>query len=96
MARCAAKVTASALPAAAVAEFGIPALAVLVLLAVLILAVICWVIVSQDRTNRVSQILLARRGTPTPQPVSAVLTEGSGLMKPILQRVTSHKNRGAR
>jgi hypothetical protein len=70
VARYAARVAVCTLPAAAVVGFGIPALITLVLLAVLSLAVACWVIASQDRTNRVSQLLLARRGTPSNKSVS--------------------------
>jgi hypothetical protein len=50
--------------AAAVAALGLPALIALGGLAVLVLTAACWVIASQDRTNRVSQLLLARRGDP--------------------------------
>jgi hypothetical protein len=39
-----------------------PALGALVFLAIAVLAVICWVIASGDRTDRVSQMMLARRG----------------------------------
>jgi hypothetical protein len=62
MLRHAGKMAAVALPAGLVAGLGLPALGALVFLAVLALAVACWVISSGDRTNRVSQILLARRG----------------------------------
>ena len=65
MARHAAGVAARVLPlAAAVAALGMPAIAALAALAGLALAAACWVIASQDRTNRVSQLLLARRGDP--------------------------------
>jgi len=50
------------LPAALLAGLGMPALGALVFLAVLSLAVVCWVIGSGDRTERVSRILLAGRG----------------------------------
>jgi hypothetical protein len=62
MLKHAGKVASGMLSAALVAGLGIPALGALVFLAVLVLAVTCWVISSGDRTNRVSQILLARRG----------------------------------
>jgi hypothetical protein len=50
------------LPAALLAELGMSALWALVFLAIVVLAVICWVIASGDRTDRVSQMMLARRG----------------------------------
>jgi len=51
-----------ALPAALLAELGMPTLGAVVFLAVMALAVACWVIASGDRTNRVSQMMLALRG----------------------------------
>lgn len=60
--RGACKVAAGMLPAALVAGLGLPALCGLLLLAVLVLAVACWVIGSRDRTERVSRMLLAWRG----------------------------------
>jgi hypothetical protein len=81
MGRYAAKAAAGLIPAATVARLGMPALGALVLLAVLTLAVACWVIVSQDRTNRVSQILLARRGTPAAEPVPTGRTGRTGRLK---------------
>ena len=58
------------LPAVALVRLGIPALAAVVFLVVLVLAVICWVISSADRTDRVNRMMLARQGnarclTPT-------------------------------
>ncbi len=50
------------LPAAVLVRLGMPALAALVFLAVLVLGVICWVIASDDRSGRVNRILLARQG----------------------------------
>jgi hypothetical protein len=60
--RRAGKVAAGALPAALVAGLGLPALGALVLLFVAMLGVACWVIRSEDRTARVSRMLLAWRG----------------------------------
>ena len=60
--RRAGKVAAGALPAALVAGLGLPALGALVLLFVAVLGVACWVIRSEDRTARVSRVLLAWRG----------------------------------
>jgi hypothetical protein len=56
------RIAAGALPAALLAKFGMPALGALVFLAIVVLAVICWVIASGDRTDRVSRIMLAGRG----------------------------------
>jgi hypothetical protein len=65
MPRHAGKVAAGALPAALVAGLGLPALGGLIFLAVLMLGTACWVIGSEDRTARLSRILLAWRATPT-------------------------------
>ena len=62
MLRHAGRTAAGVLPAALPAELGMPALGALVFLAIVVLAVICWVIASGDRTDRVSQMMLARRG----------------------------------
>jgi hypothetical protein len=62
MLRRAGRMAAGALPAALLAKLGMPALAAAVFLTVVAVAVICWVIASGDRTNRVSQMMLARRG----------------------------------
>jgi hypothetical protein len=91
MGRYAAKAAAGLIPAAAVARLGMPALGALVLLAVLILAFVCWVIVSQDRTNRVSQLLLARRGTPAAEPAPAVPPARTGTLKRTLAPVTGRE-----
>ena len=56
------KVVAGALPAVLVAGLGLPALGALVLLTVVVVGVACWVIHSEDRTDRVSRVLLAWRG----------------------------------
>jgi hypothetical protein len=56
------KVAAGAASAALVTGLGLPALGGLVFLAVLVLGAACWVIGSQDRTERVSRVLLAWRG----------------------------------
>jgi hypothetical protein len=55
------RMAAGALPAALMAKLGMPALDAVVFLAVMVLAVICWVIASGDRTDRVSQMMLAWR-----------------------------------
>ena len=53
------------LPAALLLRLGIPALGALVFLAVLVLGVICWIIGSADRSDRVTRMMLARRGDAT-------------------------------
>jgi hypothetical protein len=77
MFRRACKIAAGVAPAALVAGLGLPALGGLVFLAVLALGAACWVIGSEDRTNRVSRVLLAWRGnascltpgtSPSPSP----------------------------
>jgi hypothetical protein len=50
------------LPAALLAQLGMPALAAAVFLAVAALAVVCWIIGSDARTGRVARMMLARRG----------------------------------
>jgi hypothetical protein len=53
---------AGVLPAAVLARLGLPALAALVLLGVLVLAVICWIIGNGDRSDRVTRMMLATKG----------------------------------
>jgi phage shock protein PspC (stress-responsive transcriptional regulator) len=43
-------------------RIGVPALAVVVVLTVLVLGVACWVINNPDRSDRVNRMMLARRG----------------------------------
>jgi hypothetical protein len=62
MLRHAGKMAAGMLSAGLVAGLGLPTLGALVFLAVLVLGVTCWVIGSDDRANRVTRIMLARRG----------------------------------
>jgi hypothetical protein len=62
MLKRAGQVTAGALPAAVLAGLGLPALGALVFLAVLMLGVICWIINSEDRSARVTRMILARHG----------------------------------
>jgi hypothetical protein len=86
--------------ATAAARLGMPALIALVSLAALVLAVACWVtywvLGSQDRTNRASQILLARQGIPAAAPVPEVSTANSRVLTRMLQLVTNRKTIGAR
>lgn len=56
------QVVAGTLPAALLVRLGMPVLAALFSLAVLVLGVICWIIGSQERSDRVARMMLARRG----------------------------------
>jgi hypothetical protein len=58
------RAAAGALPAALVAEVGMPALGAVVFLAILVVRVICWIIGSGDRSERVTRMILARTGAP--------------------------------
>lgn len=63
------------LPAALIARLGMPALAAGVFLAVLALLVICWIVSNDDRCERVSRIMLARRGN------ASCLKPGAGMAR---------------
>ena len=56
------KVATGAATTVLVARLGLPALGGLVLLTVLVLGMICWIISSDERSARVSRMMLARRG----------------------------------
>ncbi len=56
------RAVAGMLPTAVLARLGMPALAAVVFLAVLVLGVACWVISNPDRSDRVIRMMLARRG----------------------------------
>jgi hypothetical protein len=56
------QVAAGVLPAAAFVRLGIPALAAAVSLVVLVAGVTCWVLSSDDRSDRLNRMLLARQG----------------------------------
>jgi hypothetical protein len=62
------KVAAGIIPAAALARLGLPALGTLIFLAVLGAGVTCWLLGSDARTARISQVLLAWRGNPGSPP----------------------------
>jgi hypothetical protein len=62
MLKCVAKAGAGVVPAGLVAGLGLPALGALVFLAAAVLGLICWVIGNQDRSDRVTQMILARTG----------------------------------
>jgi hypothetical protein len=56
------RTAAKVLPAAALTKLGIPALAGLIFIAVLILGVSCWIIGNEERSDRVIRMILARQG----------------------------------
>jgi hypothetical protein len=69
------RMAAGVLPAAVLVRLGLPALAALVLLGVLLLVVFCWILSNGDRSDRLTRMLLARHGdasclAPNPAAVS--------------------------
>jgi hypothetical protein len=50
------------LPAALLVRLGVPVLAALFFLAIIVLGVTCWIISDPERSDRVNRMLLARRG----------------------------------
>jgi hypothetical protein len=60
--KSATRAAAGMLPAAVLIRLGMPALAAVVFLTVLILGMTCWIISSDERTSRVNRMMLARRG----------------------------------
>jgi hypothetical protein len=60
--RRAGRVAVGLLPTAVLARLGMPALATVVFLAVLALGAACWVIASDDRSDRVTRMIYARNG----------------------------------
>jgi hypothetical protein len=82
------QVTVGMLPAAILARLGMPALAALVFLAVLVLGVACWIISNPERSDRVNRMMLARRGNAT------CLTQGPPpASPPSSRRRSSHRRR---
>jgi len=78
--RHARRAAAVVLPAGLLAQLGMPALAALVFLAVLALAAGCWVISNDGRSDRVTRMILARRGDArslAPQPPATTSLPGS-------------------
>ena len=64
------------LPTGLLAQLGMPALAALVFLAVLVLGVTCWIIGNGDRSDRVTRMIFARQGDArclVPDPSAASL-----------------------
>ena len=57
-----ARTAAGMLPAALFIRLGLPALGALVFLAVLVLGIICWIVGNADRSDRVTRMILAKRG----------------------------------
>ena len=81
MLRHAGKTAAGMLPTALIAGLGLPALGALVFRAVLGLGVICWIISSDDRANRVTRMVHARlraRGSGRPGSKCRSMTGPSG------------------
>jgi len=66
--RATAKAVATAVPMAELARLGLPTLAAALGLAVMVLIVVCWVLASDARCERMSKILRAWRGTATHPP----------------------------
>jgi hypothetical protein len=58
------QVAAAIVPATLLTQLGMPMLAALIFLAVLVIAAICWTINSKDRSDNVSRIIFARKGDP--------------------------------
>jgi len=58
------KVVAGAFPAVVLARLGLSALGTVVFLAVLVAGVTCWLLGSDARAARASQVLLAWKGNP--------------------------------
>ncbi len=56
------RAAAGMVPATILVRLGVPALAALVFLAVLVLGVTCWIISSGDRSDRVTRMIFARQG----------------------------------
>jgi hypothetical protein len=56
------KVAGGAVSAVLVARSGLPGLVALVFLAILVIGVACWILLSDARADRVSRVLLAWRG----------------------------------
>jgi hypothetical protein len=62
--RHAGKAVAVMVPVSQLARLGLPALIVLGSLVILVLAVSCWIIASDDRSSRMAWLMLAARGRP--------------------------------
>jgi hypothetical protein len=85
-----ARAAAAGLPAALLAGLGIPALGALVFLTVLVLGVICWIIDDEDRSERVTRMLLARTGDPR-----RLTTAPASRSRPDRRRPAAHPARDA-
>lgn len=84
------RAVAGLLPAALLAQLGMPALAALVFLAVLVLGVICWIVNNDDRCERVSRIMLARRGNARCLKPGAEMTGRPSRVNAKLSKVMAH------
>jgi len=99
--RHAGQAVAGVLPAAILARLGVPALATVVFLIVLVLAVACWIINSDDRTGRVARMMLAKQGdarclgtgAPTPSPPTPLPTSSFSVREEVPPPVRPHQAR---
>lgn len=74
------RAAAAVLPAVLVARLGVPVLAALVFMAILVIAAACWTINSKDRSDNVSRIIFARKGDPRcldPDPAAPTAKTGN-------------------
>jgi hypothetical protein len=78
--RHAGRAAAAMVPVGLLAQLGMPALAALVFLAVLALAAGCWIISSGERSDRLTRIILARRGD------ARCLKAGTSALRPPASR----------
>jgi hypothetical protein len=85
------RTAAGVLPAALLVQLGLPALAGVIFLAILMMGVICWVIGSDARTDRVTRMMLARRGDARClKPEPARLLAGRTSVGPVSPRHGKH------
>jgi hypothetical protein len=77
--KLAGKVAAGAVPLAQLARLGLPALVGLLAFAVLVLVAVCWILSSDARSDRVTQVLQAYRSRTAnfPDTVSSPAMTGS-------------------
>jgi len=70
--KLAGKVAAGAVPVAQLARLGLPALAGLLAFALLVLAAVCWILNSDDRSGRLARVLQACRSGTAAAPTAAL------------------------
>jgi hypothetical protein len=73
---------------------GLPALGAVVFLVACVLAVARWVIASGDRTDRVSQLMLARRGHADSGPASLAALPPTSAPRPTAAQDGQARRRG--